>query len=84
MHVNDIKPSLGRVYCDFDLPITGSGQFKDLNGDVVQLITYVEWYAFTPTHYLKYNGYTVSVADKDNIPNAELALCLRINQTKDN
>lgn len=84
MHVNDIKPSLGRVYCEFDLPITGTKSFRNQDGDIVELSTYVTWYAFCPTYYLEYQGMVISVTDKDDIPNAELTLGMLINQPKDN
>jgi len=84
MHVNDITPSLGRVYCDFNLPITGTGMFRTLDGEIVKLSTSVTWYAFCPTYHLDYNEHTISVTNKDSIPEAELALCMLINQSKDN
>ena len=78
-----MKPSLGRKLIDeefLDLPITSSSKFKDLDGNVVTLKTYVNWYGFIPTYSLQYKQYEISFTDIDDMSKAELTLCMVINQ----
>jgi len=78
----NVKSSLQPYKTDFELPITGSGKFiNKKSGNAINLRCEISHYAFVPTFHLTCpeTGMTISVSNLDDIPSAELSLCLLIN-----
>ena len=78
-----VRPSLYPYQIFPELPITGSGKFKNTNsGNIVNLVVSVEHTNDIPKFYVidEETKQSVSVSSLDDIPNAELTLCMLINK----
>ena len=76
--IDNFEPSVGEQQLAYDFPITGSGKYISKTHGKVKLKLTVDTYGFVPTFTIWYNQLKVTVSAKEDIPRAELALLLAI------